>query len=59
MLTILSTDIDWYIPAELPYGGSYWGPAEVVDALRQIAESFDEFRLEVNEAPQHPVNFKL
>lgn len=49
VLTMLSADVDWYTPEELPYGGSCWGPAEVVAALGHLAETFEEYRLEVEE----------
>jgi uncharacterized protein len=49
LLAVLAADVAWYHPDELPYGGRFRGPAEVVQLLGQVARTFDELLVEVTD----------
>ena len=49
LLAVLAADVAWYHPDELPYGGRFRGPAEVVQLFGQVARTFDELRVEVTD----------
>lgn len=41
VLATFDPDIDWYCPDELPYGGRFHGPEEVVGYFQALAGAFD------------------
>jgi uncharacterized protein len=49
LLAALAADVCWYQPDELTYEGTFRGPAEVVQFLRQLARTFHESHLELGE----------
>ena len=46
VLAMLDPDIEWYIPDELPDGGTYRGPNGVLQFFGKLQETYSEFRVE-------------
>jgi ketosteroid isomerase-like protein len=46
VLAMLDPDIEWYIPDELPDGGTYHGPDGVLRFFGKLQETYTEFRVE-------------
>jgi uncharacterized protein len=46
VLAMLDADIEWYIPEELPDGGTYRGPDGVLQFFGKLQETYTEFRVE-------------
>jgi ketosteroid isomerase-like protein len=45
-LEALDPDVEWTEPPELPYGGTFYGPAAVGDLLRTFAIHYEAFAVE-------------
>ncbi|MHC1559164.1 nuclear transport factor 2 family protein [Actinomycetospora sp. C-140] len=46
LLGLFDPDIEWYIPDELPEGGTYRGPDGVLQFFGTLQETYTEFRVE-------------
>jgi ketosteroid isomerase-like protein len=46
VLAMLDPGIEWYIPEELPDGGTYRGPDGVLQFFGKLQETYTEFRVE-------------
>lgn len=59
VLSVMDADIVWYSPDELPFGGRFHGPEEVVGYFEALAGAFESLELVVGRVldagPDHVV----
>lgn len=59
VLATFDPEIDWHCPEELPYGGRFHGPEEIVGYFQALAGAFDSLQVMVDRVldagPEHVV----